>query len=230
MEFAAVLFDCDGVLVDSEAIGLHESAAALRPFGVEWTAADLITRYTGLRQDHFLAALRADVSAVQGGAIPDAQFSALVEAMLTARRSQRHLMDIVAGARDSVAAAAARGPVAVASSSALTFLTDKIERFGFARWFGPHVYSADAVANGKPAPDIFLHAADGIDVAPARCLVIEDSTAGVVAGTSAGMLVWGFTGGGHCVADHGDRLRAAGAERVFADHASLAAALGAERS
>jgi beta-phosphoglucomutase-like phosphatase (HAD superfamily) len=71
------------------------------------------------------------------------------------------------------------------------------------------------VKHGKPAPDLFLFAADRMATPPARCLVIEDSVAGVTAGKAAGMTVLGFTGGSHCRPGHGDKLRAAGAETVL---------------
>src|SRR5699024_7858128 len=83
--------------------------------------------------------------------------------------------------------------------------------------FGGHVYSAEHVVNAKPAPDLFLHAAAQLGVAPADCLVIEDSVNGVKAGLAAGMTVWGFLGGGHADDGLAARLRAAGVSKVLAD-------------
>jgi beta-phosphoglucomutase-like phosphatase (HAD superfamily) len=83
--------------------------------------------------------------------------------------------------------------------------------------FEPHVYSADHVAKAKPAPDLFLHAAEKLGVQPAECLVLEDSVNGVIAGRAAGMRVWGFLGGGHAHDRLGARLTAAGAERLARD-------------
>jgi len=91
--------------------------------------------------------------------------------------------------------------------------------------FAPHVYSADHVVHAKPAPDLFLHAADALRVAPAACLVLEDSTNGVAAGRAAGMRVWGFTGGGHMDDASGARLLSAGAERLIANWPEAAKAL-----
>jgi len=81
------------------------------------------------------------------------------------------------------------------------------------------------VTNGKPAPDLFLHAAEQISARPDKCVVLEDSVNGVTAARAAGMTAWGFTGGGHADAGLGDRLRAAGAQDVFASHAEISAAL-----
>jgi beta-phosphoglucomutase-like phosphatase (HAD superfamily) len=87
--------------------------------------------------------------------------------------------------------------------------------------FAPHIFSATMVARGKPAPDLFLFAAERMDAAPSRCLVIEDSVAGVQAARAAGMAVLGFCGGGHCGPAHPERLAGAGAEIVFHDMRQL---------
>ncbi|HEY5338161.1 MAG TPA: HAD-IA family hydrolase, partial [Rhizomicrobium sp.] len=104
---------------------------------------------------------------------------------------------------------------AVASSSTADALEEKLRRTGLWDHFAPHVYSTDLVPHGKPAPDIFLHAAKMLDVPPSACLVIEDSVHGVVAARAAGMRVWGFLGGGHMDERSGRRLAEAGAERVI---------------
>ena len=91
--------------------------------------------------------------------------------------------------------------------------------------FAPHVYSVVEVARGKPAPDLFLHAAARLGIAPARCLVVEDSVAGVQAAVAAGMTAFGFCGGGHCGSGHAQRLEAAGAVASFVDIAACGVAL-----
>jgi beta-phosphoglucomutase-like phosphatase (HAD superfamily) len=90
------------------------------------------------------------------------------------------------------------------------------------RHFEPHIFSATMVKRGKPAPDLFLHAAEHMATPPARCLVIEDSVAGVTAARAAGMTVLGFTGGSHCLPGHGEKLRAAGAADAFGSMAEIA--------
>ena len=223
---AAILFDCDGVLVDSEVVGLEDSAAVLRAHGFDWGPEDLICRFTGMRHDAFAAGMRDAYAEVLGRDATGEESAALMDAVIGARRAARDAMTLVPGAMDAVRAAAAMPGVrmAVASSSAQRFLDDKIDRYGLRGFFGQHVYSADAVARGKPAPDVFVHAAAKLDTPPADCLVIEDSAHGVVAGVAAGAEVWGFLGGGHVLDGHAARLEAAGAARLVADHAELARA------
>lgn len=86
---------------------------------------------------------------------------------------------------------------------------------GLLEYFAPHIFTREEVGRGKPAPDLFLHAAERMHSRPSRCLVIEDSVAGVQAALAAGMCVLGFVGGSHCAADRAEALRAAGAARVF---------------
>jgi beta-phosphoglucomutase-like phosphatase (HAD superfamily) len=90
----------------------------------------------------------------------------------------------------------------------------KLHKVGLLEAFAPHIYSAQIVPRGKPAPDIYLHAAHAIDVAPAHCIAVEDSVNGTVSARAAGMTVIGFTGGGHCPPSQAARLREAGAAHV----------------
>jgi beta-phosphoglucomutase-like phosphatase (HAD superfamily) len=106
---------------------------------------------------------------------------------------------------------------AVASSSTKEGLERKLRQVGLWSHFEPHVYSADHVVNAKPAPDLFLHAAERLGVPPEQCLALEDSVNGVTAARAAGMRVWGFLGGGHVYGRLGERLTAAGAERLVKD-------------
>lgn len=227
--YAAILFDCDGVLVDSEIVGLEDAAVFLSDRGFDWTAEDLVRRFTGMRQDAFAAGLREGYAQVLGRPPSDAEFEELANGMIEARRAKRHTMTLVPGADAMLETAAALDGVAlaVASSSAQHFLDDKIDRYGLRPVFGEHVYSADHVSHGKPAPDIFLFAAERVGAPFERCLVIEDSPHGVAAGKAAGTTVWGFTGGGHCLDDHAERLLAEGAVRILPDHDALVRALTA---
>jgi HAD superfamily hydrolase (TIGR01509 family) len=125
-----------------------------------------------------------------------------------------HLTE-VPGATQAVAAL--KLPKAIASSGSLQGLERKLKQTRLWEHFVPHVYSADHVTHAKPAPDLFLHAAAALGVAPADCLVLEDSVNGVVAARAAGMTVWGFLGGGHAHDRLGARLIEAGAQRLVAD-------------
>jgi HAD superfamily hydrolase (TIGR01509 family) len=111
-------------------------------------------------------------------------------------------------------------PFCVASSSDRERLSFSLEITGLAGRFGNRVYSADQVRHGKPAPDLFLHAAAAMNAEPSRTVVIEDSVSGVRAGKAAGMTVWGFLGGSHYAERNGrSALADAGADRLFCDMA-----------
>jgi HAD superfamily hydrolase (TIGR01509 family) len=218
ISFDAVIFDCDGVLVDSEVLAIRGERGALETFGLIYSADDYVRKFVGLHDRAFFAALRADYRRVHGADAPE-DFE---ESVLDGRRRERHLLAPVAGADTALRAARKRfGRIGVASSSRAHFLKSKLERTTLYDLAAPHVYSADLVAEGKPAPDIFLYTAEKLGADPARCLVIEDSENGVKAGVAAGMTVWGFLGGGHIFGGHGERLLAAGAVETLADFAAL---------
>ena len=113
-------------------------------------------------------------------------------------------------------------PYCVASSSTPDQISRKLDLTGLLPRFGDNLFSATMVARGKPAPDLFLFAAREMGAAPERCLVVEDSPAGIAAALAAGMTAIGFCGGSHCGPDHGVRLEACGAAAVIADMRGLA--------
>src|ERR1700738_3043781 len=105
-------------------------------------------------------------------------------------------------------------------------ISPSLNRVGLYDRFAPHIFSAVQVRNGKPAPDLFLFAAQQMQAAPARCLVIEDSAAGITGARAAGMTVLGFHGGSHCRPGYGDTLGAAGAVITFDDMRQLPELIG----
>ncbi|HWA89763.1 MAG TPA: HAD-IA family hydrolase [Rhizomicrobium sp.] len=214
----AVIFDCDGVLVDSEIIAVEVETALLAEIGLLYEIAEFKARFMGMSDAAFYAALDADCRAHTGRALPQ-DFRARVDSGKHAANETRLIA--VPGIEGAVARVA--GAKAVASSSTATHLSYKLRKTGLWDRFAPHIYSADHVVRAKPAPDLFLHAAEALDVAPADCLVIEDSVNGVRAGLAAGMRVWGFAGGRHMDEAGAARLAAAGAERVVADWIEAAA-------
>jgi beta-phosphoglucomutase-like phosphatase (HAD superfamily) len=207
----AVIFDCDGVLVDSEAVYHEVELAVLAEMGLPYDRHDFKARFMGMSDKAFYAALEADARTRLGRS---------VEADLRAQLRERF-----AAASDRLAAVpgatravdAVRQPKAVASSSTAAGLAFKLKLSGLWERFAPHIYSADQVTHAKPAPDLFLLAARELGVAPARCLVIEDSVNGVRAAQAAGMRVWGFMGGGHMDEHARERLAAARVERLVED-------------
>lgn len=214
----AVIFDCDGVLVDSEILAIEVEIAILADCGLTYGMADYTHRFLGLNDAAYHAELEADCQARTGAPLP--------EDFLRRARDQRWdacqtRLTEVAGCGAAVAALAL--PKAVASSSGADFLREKLRLTSLLEAFDPHVYSADLVARAKPHPDIFLHAARQMNVDPARVLVIEDSEAGVTAGVAAGMTVVGLTAGGHVRDGHAERLVARGAHHVADSYAAVSA-------
>lgn len=207
-----IIFDCDGVLVDSEPIAGDAMAAMMTALGHPMTRADALATFTGLA----LADVNARASALLGAPIP-AEVGERYGAALLARFRQE--LKPIAGVREALAALPARR--CVASSSAPERLRLSLAVTGLLPLFEPHVFSAAEVPRGKPAPDLFLHAAARAGAVPRDCIVIEDSPLGIAAARAAGMAAIGFVGGGHATAASAERLTAAGADRVIASMAEL---------
>lgn len=208
MTFKAIIFDCDGVLVDSEVLAIRGERVALAGMGLEYSPEEYVRRFVGLHDGAFLKQLRTDYCTRLEGEPPE-DFE---DRIINGRRREMSALTAIDGADTALVGAREKiGAIAVASSSRAHFLEAKLKRMQLWKAAAPHVYSADLVDHGKPAPDIFLYTAQKLDVAPERCLVLEDSVNGVVAGVAAGMTVWGFLGGGHIFDGHGGRLLEAGA-------------------
>jgi len=205
----AVLFDCDGVLVDSEILAVEVETQMLAEIGLHYDIQDFKARFMGMSDAAFFAALDSDSRTQLGRPLPQS-FEALCRERLY-REVQARLTEVEGAAK---AIAGLDGGKAVASSSRTDKLRIKLERARLWHLFDPHVYGADQVTHAKPAPDLFLYAAKALGVRPENCLVIEDSVNGVRAAIAAGMRVWGFTGGSHMDEPARDRLIAAGAERI----------------
>ena len=206
-----VIFDCDGVLIDSEVIACRVDAECFARIGIAITADDIMARYVGTSA----AVMFADIERRFARQLPP-DFAATLNANLAAA-FDRELVPMP-GVEVALQACSGR---CVASSSAPDRLRHSLRATGLLRHFDPHLFSATQVPCGKPAPDLFLFAARSMNVPPEDCLVIEDSVAGIAAARAAGMRVFGFAGGSHCGNDHGERLRAAGANLVFSEMGQL---------
>jgi HAD superfamily hydrolase (TIGR01509 family) len=122
-------------------------------------------------------------------------------------------------------------PYCLASSSGGARIALSLQLAGLTEYFDGRIFGTELVVHGKPAPDLFLHAARAMAAPPERCLVIEDSDPGIAAARAAGMTAWGFAGGSHLSAgDAADRLRASGAAAVFAKMDAMQRALVGERA
>lgn len=216
MALDLVIFDCDGVLIDSELLAVRADIACLAEDGVVVSEEEILERYTGIS----VAGMVADIEERHGR--PLANFAARHHALVA------ELFDAELRAIAGIEAVLDSLPcrLCVASSSTPERLAMALGKVGLRDRFYPHIYSAAVVARGKPAPDLFLHAATEMRVAPERCVVVEDSLPGIAAAIAAGMMPVGFTGGSHCRAGHAARLIDAGAVRIAADAAELQAILG----
>ena len=216
----AIIFDCDGVLVDSEIIHIAAELELLAHLGLFYEREAYLTRFVGLSNADFYAELRSDYANLIGDELPSDFGSRLDQIVWPRIEAELKAID---GAADLVCAFG--GKVAVGSSSPHQKLMRKLEITGLQSLFAPHIYSADHVKAGKPAPDLFLHSAAQLDVYPGRCLVVEDSVHGVLAAIAAGMTPIGFVGGGHCDAGLEQRLLASGAKKVVTHHTQILALL-----
>ena len=207
-----VIFDCDGVLVDSEMLACGVEARALTAAGYPITTAEVAHRYVGVSDGDMRRAIEQE----SGRTLPDDHVARCAAELEDVFRRELRAVQGIAAVVDAVKASGR--PVCVASSSSPERLRLALGLTGLWERFAPHVFSAKMVARGKPAPDLFLLAAREMAVEPAACLVVEDSAPGIRA---AGMTPIGFTGGSHCGAGHDARLREAGAEPICADARAL---------
>jgi HAD superfamily hydrolase (TIGR01509 family) len=203
-----IIYDFDGVIADSEVLANAVLAEIVTELGRPTTLEDSYHQYMGKRFAEVVAAIETSV----GTPLPDG-FAEAYQAQTLARF--RRDLCAVPGAREHIAAFSETAKC-IASSSSPDRLALCLDVLGLQSVFGPYVFSASSVARGKPHPDIFLHAAERMGVAPAHCVVIEDSTSGVEAGRAAGMTVIGLLAGGHIQPGHDQRLRLAGAHHLAA--------------
>lgn len=217
MRFAALLFDFDGVLIESEYAGNRQIADWLTANGHPTTTEQSMENFMGLAGKDFHAALERWI----GGPLSD-DFH-------TARRAEDARVMAegvaeVAGAVAFVRSLPAALPKAVVSSSSTEWIRAHLSHLGLADAFGDRIYSGrEHVERGKPAPDLYLHAADALGVPIGRCAIIEDSPVGATGAVASGGYVIGLTAGTHCGADHGARLRALGVSAVAANFDEVAA-------
>jgi HAD superfamily hydrolase (TIGR01509 family) len=218
---SAILFDCDGVLADSEILAHEIEIEALAQIGLTYDYAHFCDRFMGLSYAAFFAALEEDALVRLGRSVRGEIEPQMHTRYLAAMRER---LQEVPGALSCVSCLPHKK--AVASSSTGEALELKLRKLQLWDHFAPHIYCAEHVTHAKPAPDIFLHAAQALAAAPEECLVIEDSVNGIAAARAAGMRVWGFRGGGHMNQSAAERLRDAGAERIVTDWTEAAALIG----
>jgi HAD superfamily hydrolase (TIGR01509 family) len=208
--FEAVIFDCDGVLLDTEMAELQLELDLLAGLGLRIDRASYCAGALGAHRPQLVAFVDGLFRQRLGRALPE-NFNELLDTAYA--ELDQHPAPVISGVIQAIRLL--RRPTAVASSSSAPRLKRKLAVTGLDELFAPHIYSADLVARGKPHPDVFEYAAAQLRVPTRACLVIEDSINGVRAGIAAGMTVWGFTGGGHVDGDAAGALIEAGATRVI---------------
>jgi HAD superfamily hydrolase (TIGR01509 family) len=210
-----LIFDCDGVLVDSEPLACAVQAQQLARAGLAITGEEVALQYAGMSA----ADMRRAIERQLGRSLPEDHEARSAEALT---KVFQHELRPVTGMPELLRELDAVGLVrAVASSSSPERLELALRLVGFWHFFAPHIFSTSMVMRGKPAPDLFLFAARALGSDPAECIVIEDSVPGIRAARLAGMMPIGFCGGSHCSPTHAKRLLDAGAEHVCCDAASL---------
>jgi len=207
-----VIFDCDGVLVDSEVISCRAHAEVLTRHGYPITSDQVLARFLGVSDREARLMIENEISRK----LPDDFESQVKQATL-----QFYAGDLRAISYVGEAIAAIGLPKCVASSGTPEKIRHGLECAGLFDLLAPHIFSASQVKRGKPAPDLFLFAAEQMQASPARCVVIEDSIPGIAGALAAGMAVLGFHGGSHCQPGYRDILRAAGAALTFDDMRQL---------
>ena len=210
-----IIFDCDGVLVDSELLSARAYAAVFAGRGVDITL-DVFEQFIGMQQRDILDRIEE----ISGYRLPRDEEHVLWDEIRALFRRELQTTPGLVPFLDHLAARRCVG-----SSSSPERIALSLDLTGLTRYFGTDLYSASMVRNGKPAPDLFLLAAERCATPPDRCIVIEDSRHGITAARAAGMVGIGYTGGAHSYDGHAGRLAAAGAHAVCGSWDEVAAVL-----
>lgn len=209
-----IIFDCDGVLVDSEIIAAEVDAVLLTEAGYPIEVEDMIERFAGLTWQDTLLTVEREAGIPLSATLLEKSEKLLDERLKNEVQAVEDIAEVVASLQY---------PKCICSNSTTERLELMLKRTGLYDLFAPHIFSAREVGTKKtkPAPDVFLYAAKQFGADPADAIVIEDSVHGIHGARAAGMRVIGFTGGAHTYPGHADRLTDAGAETVIRRHKDL---------
>ena len=207
-DFGAIIFDFDGVLLESEFEGNRELAELLTELGHEHSVDETLRHYVGLAGKDFIAAIEARI----GSELPPEFHDRMRERSIQALR---HGIAAVVGAVEFVQSLPPELPKAVASSSSTRWIRGHLEHLGLTGAFSDHIYSGrEHVERGKPEPDLYIHAAAQLGVPIEESVVIEDSPVGVKGALASGARVIGLAAGSHCLDDHDQLLRGLGVQEI----------------
>jgi beta-phosphoglucomutase-like phosphatase (HAD superfamily) len=224
VKFDAIIFDFDGVLIESEFEGNQRLAELLTSLGHPTSIAEAIEHYTGLAGQDFVAAVETRI----GGALPP-EFHE--RGRVDRDRAMREGIDEVAGAIEFVRSLPPQLPKAVASSSSTNWVRTHLAHIGLEDVFAEHVYSGrEHVSRGKPAPDLYLHAATALGVDIGRTVIIEDSKVGATGALASGAAVIGLAAGRHCFDGHADMLRSVGVTEIAHSFDEVARLVGLDQT
>ncbi len=200
-----ILFDCDGVLVDSEILASEATNKLVKEMGLDLSIEEFSSRFAGLNEDITFAAVAEELNIPVPENIVERCETAIDELL---RQSLQEVNNVHA-MLDRL-----DHPRCICSNSPTDRLEMSLKKTNLFDRFRPHIYSSLTVKDGnpKPAPDVFLHAAEELGVDPSDCIVVEDSAHGTQGGIAAGMKVIGFVGASHSYAGHAEQLMDAGAE------------------
>ncbi|MBO9621907.1 MAG: HAD family phosphatase [Sphingomonas sp.] len=216
MRFEGIIFDFDGVLLESEYAGNRQIAEYLTRIGHPTTPQESMANFMGLSGRDFHDAIEKWI----GRPIPEDFHEARAE---EDRRALEDGLPAVAGAIAFIHSLPPELPRAIASSSSTRWITRHLEHLGVRDAFGDKIFSGrEHVSRGKPAPDVYLHAAQALGVDIARTVILEDSPVGVTGAVASGAHVIGLCAGSHCPPDHGERLRALGVGKIASDFGEVA--------
>jgi HAD superfamily hydrolase (TIGR01509 family) len=219
-DFQAIIFDFDGVLLESEFEGNRMLAALLTDLGHRHSIEETFKHYAGLSGQQFIDAIEARIGAPLPPEFHEQMKARAVEAL-------RDGIAAVVGAVDFVRSLPPELPKAVASSSSTRWIRTHLNHLGLSEAFGEHVYSGrEHVERGKPAPDIYLHAAGELGVAITECVILEDSEVGATGALASGARVIGLAAGRHCLNGHADALTGLGVVDVARSFDEVRALLG----
>jgi HAD superfamily hydrolase (TIGR01509 family) len=223
MRFEAIIFDFDGVLLESEFEGNRMLAELLTGLGHPTSVAEAIEHFTGLAGPDFVSKVEATI----GRQLPP-EFHEATRAERD--RTLREGIAAVAGAVEFVRALPRDLPKAVASSSSTRWVRTHLDHLGLDGIFEPHIYSGrEHVSRGKPAPDLYLHAAGELGVDISRTAIIEDSKVGATGALASGASVIGLAAGRHCFDGHADMLRSAGVGTIAHSFDEVATLVGLDQ-
>ena len=224
MPFDAIIFDFDGVLLESEFEANVQLAELLSGLGHHHTAAETIRHYTGLAGNDFVAAIERRI----GTTLPSEFHDQMKQ---KSSRALRDGIDAVVGAVEFVRSLPPDLPIAVASSSSTRWIRGHLDHLGLSDAFGDHIYSGrEHVERGKPDPDIYLHAADRLGVDIGRSVILEDSEVGARGALASGAMVVGLAAGRHCFDGHDEMLRSVGIEHVAHSFDEVAELIGLDQT